>query len=348
METPTTPSMNQVMTSTKPLDRMPPTAAGMIMSHPQYISTWRTTVCDVICTTNTEKTKADFPLPRKFKHDLGLTASLPYSSEYKITSKHTEKDPTPFQKLKFRGLRKTMNDELKKERNEFFSRIESDKQSKRILENRAVVMIQALFRGYRKRPYKPGKELYERRRYRPQPSRKDIQFELSLLASRIGLEPLKGLTLASPIKMQRKRRYGKFEEAAAIRLQCFARMVIKRAWYFRTKNRKHFERVASAVIVICKFMKYVQTLGQKDREENIIREKAARKIQNLCRVWASQQWVRRVRSLRRVFQRETDAAVRIKRSMFQKSLGLSKATVGRANAQERDSGPVSLGGKYGF
>lgn len=82
-----------------------------------------------------------------------------------------------------------MNDALKSERLEFFERIESDKYRKLTAEFRAAQIIQALFRGYRKRPYKVGKGVYEMRQYRPlHPSRKDLQLELSTFAYSIGIK----------------------------------------------------------------------------------------------------------------------------------------------------------------
>lgn len=75
---PSTPSMNQAFVKTT--DKMPPTKQGLVTSNPQYIVTWRTTVCDIMCTSYTERVKKDIVLPSKFRNDIGLTATLPYST----------------------------------------------------------------------------------------------------------------------------------------------------------------------------------------------------------------------------------------------------------------------------
>lgn len=154
----------------------------------------------------------------------------------------------------------------------------------------------------------------------------------------VGLEPLKGLTLTSPAKMKRSKRYGKFEMAAALRMQCFFRMMLAKMKVMRKRNRQRFERIASAINVICKFMKYVHKLGLKEREINLTKMKAVRTIQNMYRVWASYRWVRRVKNLRKVNNRESDAAIRIRRSLFQKKLGLSKGTIAKGEKLDNEHG----------
>lgn len=325
---------------------MPPTAKGMSMSVPQYHVAWRTTVCDIMCTINTEKIKHDVPMPKKFKNVLGLTASLPYSKEFRLSETVIEKDPTPFQKLKFRGHRKALNDELKRERLEFMDRIQTDKVRKLAVEYRAAQIIQSLFRGYRKRPVKESRGIYEMRRYRPiQPSRKELQFELSSLASQINLRPIRGLTLSSPAKQRssRSKRYDELDTAAAIRLQCFGRMIIAKRKVRSKRSRKRFEDVTTAIQIIGRFIRYSHKVGQQERLEQIERGKAAKVIQNMYRVWVSHHWIRKIRNLRRVNQRESDAVVRIKRSLFQKKIGLEKSTVIRGQRADKDQGAMFHG-----
>ena len=306
---------------------VPPSARGMLVSRPQYHVTWRTTVCDIVCTINSEKIKQDVPLPKKFKNVLGITATMPYTKEFRLADTVIEKDPTPFQKLKFRGHRKALNDELKRERLEFMDQIQTDKVRKMAVEYRAAQIIQSLFRGYRKRPFKESRPIYEMRRYRPvQPSRKEIQIELSTLAHQISLPPIRGLTLASPVKVKRSKRYGELESAAAIRLQCFGRMIIAKRRVKSKKTLKRFEDVASAIQVICKFMKFAYKVGQEEREKQIGRAKAAKVIQNMYRIWVSRHWIRKVRNLRMSHKRENDAVTRIRRSLFTKKVGLDKSS----------------------
>ena len=165
------------------------------------------------------------------------------------------------------------------------------------------------------------------RRYRPiQPSRKELQLELSTLAHQINLPPIRGLTLASPVKVKRSKRYGELEAAAAIRLQCFGRMIIANRRVKSKRSLKRMHDVASAVTVICRFMKYSHKVGQEERDAQIVRAKAAKMLQNMYRVWVSRHWIRKIRNLKRSNRRESDAVTRIKRSFFTKKVGLEDSS----------------------
>jgi len=239
-----------------------------------------------MCTINTESFKKDIPIPKKFKKFVGLQATLPYTKPFTLSATAIPTDPTPNQKLKFRGHRKMLNDELKSERDAYFAKIEKDKYRKLILEYSSAIKIQALFRGYIKRP---GYHKYTMRRYnRINPNLKELQFELSVLAMNLGLKPLPGLTL--PLPRGRRNEALKFQVAAAIRLQCFFRMVAPRLKYMKHRQLKNFDKISRAFFIIRKFMKYVYQLGQKERDINIQRNSAALKIQNFYRVFLSRKW----------------------------------------------------------
>lgn len=305
-----------------------PSRREMTISTPQYIVTCRTTVSDIMCTTNTSAVINEDSVPKKFKHLLELKANLPYTKPFSLSSTHKLADPTPMQKLKFRGHRKQINDDLIKEKLFFFKQLEMNRFRKLAIETSAAVMIQSLFRGYRKRPSKPGKTEYEMRRYhRLHPSRKALQLELSSIASSIGLTPIAGLTLPAPLRLKKTSKWGKFEIAAAIRLQCFFRMLVERLKYQKKKHACKMEKLVRAFRILSKFIKYCLKAGQKERQLQVMRSKAAKVIQSLYRVFVSRQWVRRVRNLKRMNRRESDAAIRIKRNLFLRGISGRKTLV---------------------
>lgn len=270
----------------------PPLSQAMSISCPKYVSISRATTCDIMCTTNTSATYTEIPMPRKLQKYVGIKATLPYSKPFSLSALVIPNDPTPAQRLHFRGLRQQLNEELKTERDQYFKQLEKEKMGKIILQDNCATMIQALYRGYKKRRVKPNKEYYTMRRYnRPYLTRNQIQHDLSLFsANYLKLKVIPGLTLPAPKGKKRKDTYEKFEVAAAIRLQCFFRMLTKRLKYLRHQDEKRRGKVFKALMILRKFFKFCYKIGQRERQLNIEKNRAVLLIQNFYRVYLSRSW----------------------------------------------------------
>jgi hypothetical protein len=134
-------------------------------------------------------------------------------------------------------------------------------------------------------------------------------------------------------------------------------MLTKRLKYLRGKEEKRRGKVFKALMVLRKFFKFCHKIGQRERLFNIERNRAVLLIQNFYRVYLSRTWyqsifftkghmplicfavfdarsilifrVRKVKNLRRVARRESDAAIRIKRSIFMRNIkGKSRSRAG--------------------
>jgi hypothetical protein len=290
----------------------------MLISNQIYISTGRTTGCDIMCTTNTERIRSEIQTPKKFKKFIGLKASLPTDKPFSLKTTIIPTDPTPNQSLKFREHRTNLNDELKKEKVEFFKKLQRDRYNKKVQEYDSATKIQALFRGYNIRKLKLAGKQYVNRKYKNVSlSHNDLVLELSMFATKLNLKPLQGLTLPA-YGSKKKDANHKFKVAAAIRLQCFFRMITKRLKYLKYKHSKRMAELTRATFVIIKFFKYIHKLGQKQRDINKCRHTSALIIQSFYRIFLSRKWVRKVRKLRNIIKRENDAATRIQRTLFKK------------------------------
>lgn len=236
-----------------------PSAQPFVTTITTIIPYSRTTVCDIQCTVNTFKEWVDFDNtkggPKKSDRN-GTSATLPKRKTTKLTS--TEDGATPFQRLKLAEAHRKHNEDLIREKNEYFKKIISDKKRVFLHRHECAIKIQALFRGFRKRPkpkyfLKSAKKVFKF-------SIIELQDELCTLASNLNLRPIPGLSLEFRPKKNSKRRM-RFENAAAYRIQVFFSMI-----YARKKAREYMssykiKQATTAAQTIVRFFRYIAILN---------------------------------------------------------------------------------------
>ena len=265
-----------------------PTAAAMSISVPKINSTGRSTYCDIMCISNTEKVFEEAKEKKKSRKMSDIRANLPYKKPENLINPLKIADPTPMQRLKQSQFKKVLNQELHVEREEFLAKLSKDRMIKHQLEKKSAIIIQSTFRGFRTRKYRFGMITASRKPLKVALTPDVISAELCTWAIKLGLKPIPGLSLIS--KSAQRKRKAKFQFAAAIKLQCFFRMLVCKIKFKRKKSFRNAQKTIQAAMQINRFFKWVHRITRRAREELAIRRKAVVKIQNCFRKWKSRLW----------------------------------------------------------
>ena len=257
---------------------------GLCLSVDSVVSATRTTMCDVMCTTNTPtmcSVPGELPAFQRLKPD----ASMPYNNR---SAPKLPKGNTSFTVYKNIEIKNCKSDELKKERETFFSKMEADRKVKLEREMRAVVKLQAFVRGILARPWPE-----ETRKSKKPPVIRlgvpnsevvlQLQDELCGHCVKLGLKPISGLSLEYRNKTNKRRK--RIELAAALRLQSYFRM-IKCVLTTRSKMLSARKAIRNrAALVITKFFRWVRRVAAHDKMQNAHRNSSVIKIQTRFRMF---------------------------------------------------------------
>ena len=252
-----------------------PTRQGMTLSSTCYISSVRTTLCDIMCTVNASIPVNMIPPPDKLKP---LSAKLPYGKSGQYNLKKKVKHSTLFQEMMMTENQHRIEKELRKDREEFFAQLRKEKQVIDIKRNEAAVKIQALYRGFRMR--RRPVEYTRRRKKRRVHSQNDMQDELCTLAAKLGLKPIDGLSLETRNKTSRRKE--RIMNAAAFRLHRFFAMILQRARARRRVEERKEEIINYCARIITRCVRYVKVKKFVKKCENVKRQQMAIKMQ--CRI----------------------------------------------------------------
>lgn len=256
-----------------------PTAKPMDVTYPAYVQSQRTTLCDVMCTSNSAMPMMDLPTPPEKLRP--LLATLPYE---KIPLVGPMKSSTKFQKFKVDGNKTRVIEELKKERLEFLEKIKSEKELLDMKKARAAIKIQATFRGYKirrkRRTYNP------KRKFRGGLSQNEIQDELCKMAVDLKLKPIPGLNLEWRTKASKRKI--RIENAAAYRIQRFFKMITARNLAKIVVQTKRMEFLNRQARIITRSIVYMKTKNFAKRVDAMKRERSAIKIQAQVRKFQAQ------------------------------------------------------------
>lgn len=233
-----------------------------------YKSAVRTTLCDIMCTSNTieayQSSKRE-----KLKN---LVATMPY--EKSKTLNGPVKGATLVQKLKVQSITARKTEELKRQRDEFVSQMKREKYDKDKLKNKAATKIQAAFRGFRNR----RKKISSRK---PKPpvvlSQSEIYDELCAMASKLELPPIPGLSLEARSRASRRKR--KIENVATCRIQIFFKMLVAKKKAKEKLRQRSVENVDRAAIRITKFFNYIKDKNAMNRFLEMKKNMLAIKVQ---------------------------------------------------------------------
>jgi hypothetical protein len=292
-----------------------PCAAAMYLSVDSIISASRTTTCDVMCTTNTPsvyKVPGELPSFQKEKAD----ATLPY--KHNLATK-PPKGNTAFTLYKNIESKNSRSNDMKRERDEFFGKMERDRREKMERELVAVVKLQAFVRGILVRPWPE-----ETRKSKKPPIIQvgmsssavvqKIQDELCSYSVHLGLKPISGLSLENRYKQNKRR--NRIELAAAMRLQSYFRMIkcIMLTRRRLTKARETMKQRAS--LVITKFFKWVRRVAEYHKMQNANRNSSVVKIQTRFRMFVAYHRVKKMKIQRYYARRTHDAQIIIRRNLY--------------------------------
>jgi len=289
------------------------TALPMNVSLTSYVYASRTTLCDIMCTTNTV---CSYTVPQEARSVKDTVVRTPYKPKLRTLS--FTKAETPWQKFKLRDAKANRNELLHKERDEYMEKLRAEKKAKDWYEFVCAVRIQALWRGYRchlrPRPgAKPKPKFVRKPKIKQRVTQHEMQDELCHLASRLALKPILGLSLESRAKANRRRK--KFELAAALTLQRFMRCMVAKILAKRRMRAIRDLKIFKGAKIITRFFKSLKLLTFKRRMIFSKQCDAVVVIQNAARKFLSYNRVRKLKRLRVRLKRATMAAIIIQRNM---------------------------------
>jgi hypothetical protein len=243
----------------------------------------RTTISDIMCTSNTHIEFKE--AAHSLKSTLKAEATLPYSySEDKL--RKVPKGNTDFARFRNIEVKFNKGDDLKRERLEYIQKQENEKREKNEKRILSAIKIQKVFRGFRVRP-KPS---YRPKRYaglfRNVPSNFDLSnfhAEMCNYARMFGLKPIPGLNLEFEDTLNRRRK--KIKYAAVLRVQCFFRMAICRNRFRKHHKQAMLERKKRATTQLQKFGRFVIGSKLSDEKKNRLQIESAIKIQTRIRMF---------------------------------------------------------------
>lgn len=262
-----------------------PCASAMCMSFDSVIASTRTTTCDVMCTTNTPSV-CKVPGEIASFHKEKPLATMPYKNN---NLPKPPKGKTAFTLFKTIELKNGRSEEMKRERDAFFGKMEADRNEKMEREILAATKIQAFARGILVRPWPQETRVSKK----PPIIRigvgvssavvQKIQDELCSYSVQLGLKPIQGLSLENRNKTNKRRR--RIELAAALRLQSYFRMI---KCIMMTKRKLTLARETMrqrASLVITKFFKWVRRVHEHDQLQNATKNISIVKMQTRFRMF---------------------------------------------------------------
>lgn len=259
-----------------------PTKQAMVVSNTCYVSSVRTTLCDIMCTVNASLL---FNVPRPADSLKPLTATLPYKTTKQQSIKKKVQNETLFQQMLNGENKQRMEKELKRDREVFFAELRKEKVEVEAKRNASATKIQALFRGYRKRR-NPAKYVRHKKR-RKVHSQNDMQDELCTLAAKLGLKPIDGLSLETRSKTSRRKE--KIMNAAAFRIHRFMDMIFQRSRALRRIEERRMEILNQCARIITRAVRYVKVKKFVKRCEIVKREQMVIKIQCRTRIFQARE-----------------------------------------------------------
>jgi hypothetical protein len=236
-----------------------PAATAMVISPVSYLSAVRTTLCDIMCTSNRafamdgNKIEALKPV---------FTAKLPYPKMRSGSVADIKQTPgfigTGWQTVRINDIKSVKTNDLKRDRNQYFDKLAEEKALKDAARTKSAILIQRMFRGYSKRISMGRIKIF----YSPKHKRRfvtsqiNMQDDLCRLFAKLPLKPIDGLNLEPRSKTSRRK--ARFENAAAYRLQrFFARIVamVKARRLVAVKKEQFVDKCARICTRAIRFMR---------------------------------------------------------------------------------------------
>lgn len=299
----------------KELQYIPPVFGPMTRMPSHFVSSVRTTACDIMCTTNSALPEVKHLPPPP--GEASLMATLPYEKIGQLPSTGQRKASTLFQKFRSGENIERHNVELRKEREDFMLKLFTDKKERDNKLFNAAVKIQKIFRGYRSRPRKYG--YIPRRKRKKVLSQNELHDALCEMAGKLDLKPIPGLNLESRVKASKRKQ--KIENAAAFIIQRFFRMIFQRGLAMIVVKTRKVEQINKAACIITRAIRFLKTKNFIKRAESVKKGRSSVKIQCAYRRWRAYLRVRAIRKKHIEMRIKNDAATIIQRNFSSKSRG---------------------------
>lgn len=259
-------------------------SSSMIISIDSIVLTTRTTICDLMSITNTNKMIPmiiDKPKSRKMK----AYATLPYNESVRPPLPQGDTFLSKFHSVE---IKKAKSDELKEERRIFLQKLEIERVQKKRQESKAAIKIQAIIREFlvRPRPERIRKLSYPTiKLFSPSSDEvRLLQDELCSYAVKLGLKPIPGLSLEA--RSKHNKRKNQIEYAASLRIQSFFRMVLAILKVRKAAQNARIRLHHNSATRLQKFFRYVLWLIRKCKKRDESRELAAILIQTRYRMFS--------------------------------------------------------------
>jgi len=315
---------------------MTPTRSGLDAAPTVCMSSFRTTLVDVMTTLNTASF-AKGAKPEILKLKTSEIAALPQRTEavsLKSVMSPGRGGKTSFEKLRSLDAHYQRCQSLLDERDDYFLALYAEKQAKDDMQHFCATLIQAVFRGFNARPrmgYRwapprsPGLK-FKTWKFAPN----ELFDELCDLAAKIKMPRLPGLTLEPRGKSSKRQK--NIMLAARRRLVLFFHMIrarnVARRYIAEVKARRN--HVMQKRIVRLFRMIFAKSFTSKAMA--VKRGRGATKINNFCRQFLARKRIRLLKRTTRNMRRRNEGAIIITRNMqkmYNKSL---LKTAGRRDA----------------
>lgn len=282
------------------------TFQDMSLTTMSYSSVSRTTSCDIMCTSNTEVL---YRVP--MKGGSSAKVHLPYEASTSLNSVVDKKciGSTLVEKYRHATNQEKRNLAMRKEKKEFFAKMDKEKQASAKKRDNAAVQIQRYFRGYLiRRPTS-----YIRRKAKDwlvnqNQNLKELKEELCNLSDLLGLKPINGLSLNN-LGGRKSRRRMRIEHASCITIQCFVRVILAREVVKTMRNLKLYRRNNHAAKVIQKFFRFIMRLQQAGALIYSKRMHAAILIQTRWRIYLAKESAREMKKFHAHRKRQNEACL---------------------------------------
>jgi len=266
-----------------------------------------------MCTVNASVNFGVPPVPDKLQP---LEAAFPYKkTQRQNPMKAKAKHNSIFEKFIMDGNKSVLNEELKRDKEEFMSKLQAEKDGLDSRRNSACVKIQALFRGYSGRPASTSTYI-PKRKLKKAPTQIQMHDALCGMSDQLNFKPIVGLSLEPRSKSFRRRE--RFLNAATFRITRFFKMITARSLARVVCEQKKMEIKNAAACTITRAVRYMKVKKFVKKCETVKRAAAVLVLQCSFRVFTARHRVRDLKKLRVVFVRRSECAIILQRNLAPK------------------------------
>jgi hypothetical protein len=255
----------------------------------RFVSSTRTTACDIMCTANTCR-PYNVPVPSTQKKKKA-TATLPYKPK-DFTVGGFDVGGTTLEQLKSVDSKDKRNLQFINEKYQFLTALNENRELETADEYVAATIIQAHYRGHRIRKRRRGPGSFEegtsyakltatKKIWKEPVTLAMLQVELIQIAENLGLNPIVGLNIHGLLKKNAKQR--RLERRAAQRIRNLFMKTLAMARARAVVNQKREQKKNRAALRIQKFFRFVLAKKLLNADQDRERSMHIVRVQRLAR-----------------------------------------------------------------